>query len=251
MSFVVLKITAICPPRLLKRVSDLLRWEYKNPAFNLPWKQKSLPVLSDTSALYHTPNKPEPLTQEEERDLELCHERLQKVCNSCLEAGVPLVIDAEDTTVQPAIDYITYSAAITYYKDDGPLVFGTVQAYLKDAKERLVRVKMAAEKMGIPMGFKLVRGAYMTSEMGLASALGVESPIHDSIFQTHKCYNDCASFMLEEIAAGSGAVVLATHNVDSGMYIIIYPCLINLEMVMGRFKIESINQVGVDLDPVT
>nr|GMC62264.1 proline dehydrogenase 2, mitochondrial-like [Ipomoea batatas] len=216
-SFVVLKITAICPPRLLKRVSDFLRWQYKNPAFNLPWKQKSLPVLSDSSALYHTSKTPEPLTQEEERDLELGHERLQKICKSCLEAGVPLVIDAEDTTVQPAIDYITYSAAVSYYKDDGPLVFGTIQAYLKDAEERLVRVKMAAGKMGVPMGFKLVRGAYMTSESGLASALGAESPIHRTIHHTHKCFNDCASFMLEEIAAGSGgAVVLATHNIESG-----------------------------------
>ncbi|XP_019185884.1 PREDICTED: proline dehydrogenase 2, mitochondrial-like [Ipomoea nil] len=215
-SFVVLKITAICPPKLLKRVSDLLRWEYKNPAFNLPWKQKSLPVLSDSSALYHTSKTPEPLTQEEERDLELGHERLQKICRSCLEAGVPLLVDAEDTTVQPAIDYMTYSAAVSYYKDDGPLVFGTVQAYLKDAKERLVAVKMAAGKMGIPIGFKLVRGAYMTSESGLASALGAGSPIHDTIHNTHKCYNDCASFMLEEIAAGSGAVVIATHNIESG-----------------------------------
>ncbi|KAJ0098310.1 hypothetical protein Patl1_21549 [Pistacia atlantica] len=74
----------------------------------------------------------------------------------------------------------------------------------------------AAEKMGVPMGFKLVRGAYMSSESRVATSLGCESPIHNSIQETHACYNECASFMLDKIANGFGALVLATHNVDSG-----------------------------------
>ncbi|XP_009611325.1 proline dehydrogenase 2, mitochondrial-like [Nicotiana tomentosiformis] len=215
-SFVVVKITAICTPRLLKRMSDLLRWEHKDPSFNLPWKQKTLPLFAESSPLYHTSKKPEPLTVEEERDLQLAHKRLTKICEKCLEHDVPLLIDAEDTTIQPGIDYMAYSAAIKYHKDDGPLIFGTIQAYLKDAKERMAIAKKAAEKMGVPMGFKLVRGAYMCSERELASRLGFQSPIHDSIEQTHACFNSCAEFMIEEIANGSGAVVLATHNIESG-----------------------------------
>ncbi|NP_001312164.1 proline dehydrogenase 2, mitochondrial-like [Nicotiana tabacum] len=215
-SFVVVKITAICTPKLLKRMSDLLRWEHKNPSFNLPWKQKSLPLFSDSSPFYHTPQKPEPLTVEEEHDLQLAHERLMTICKKCLELDVDLLIDAEDTAIQPAIDYFAYSAAIKYHKDDDPMIFGTIQAYLKDSKERMVIAKKAAEKMGVPMGFKLVRGAYMSSERELASRLGVQSPIHDSIEQTHDCFNSCAEFMLDEISNGSGAVVLATHNIDSG-----------------------------------
>ncbi|CAH9088743.1 unnamed protein product [Cuscuta epithymum] len=215
-SFIVVKITAICPKRLIKRVSDLLRWEFKNPSFHLPWKQKTLPIFCESSPLYHTTEEPEPLSREEEHDLELCHQRLQRICEKCLEVDVPLFIDAEDTVLQPAIDYMAYTAAVSYHREDNPLVFGTVQAYLKDAKERLVRTKKAADKMGIPMGFKLVRGAYMSSERQVASSLGVESPIHNTIHQTHTCFNDCMSFMLDEIANGSGAVVLATHNVESG-----------------------------------
>ncbi|KAJ8567177.1 hypothetical protein K7X08_019385 [Anisodus acutangulus] len=215
-SFVVVKVTALCTPRLLKRVSDLLRWEHKNPSFNLPWKHKALPLFADSSPLYHTTEKPEPLTVEEERDLQLAHDRLMKICKKCLELDVELLIDAEDTSIQPAIDYIAYSAAIKYHKDDHPLIFGTIQAYLKDSKERMVIAKRAAEKMGVPMGFKLVRGAYMVSEKQLASSLGFKSPIHDSIEQTHACFNSCAEFMIEEIANGSGAVVLATHNIQSG-----------------------------------
>ncbi|KAG8384543.1 hypothetical protein BUALT_Bualt04G0128800 [Buddleja alternifolia] len=215
-SFVVVKITALCPTSLLRRVSDLLRWEYKDSSLHLPWKLKTLPIFSASSPLYHTPEKPDPLTREEEHDLNLAYQRLIKICQSSLEASVPLLIDAEETDIQPAIDYFTYSAAIEYNRDDNPLIFNTIQAYLKDAKERMVAAKRAADEMGVPVGFKLVRGAYMSKENRLAYSLQVKSPIHDSIQDTHACYNECAAFMLEQIARGSGSVVLATHNLESG-----------------------------------
>ncbi|KAJ8551290.1 hypothetical protein K7X08_000660 [Anisodus acutangulus] len=44
----------------------------------------------------------------------------------------------------------------------------------------------------------------------------VNKPNHDSIQQTHDCFNACAKFMIDEIANGSGAVVRATHNIESG-----------------------------------
>ncbi|KAK3015020.1 hypothetical protein RJ639_005604 [Escallonia herrerae] len=215
-SFVVAKVTAICPIDLLRRVSDLLRWEYKEHSFHLPWKLDTLPIFSDSSPFYHTPNKPDPLTPQEERDLELAHQRLVKISEKCQEHNVPLVIDAEDTSLQPAIDYFTYSAAITFNKYEHPIVFGTMQLYLKDAKERLLLAKRAADKLGLPMGFKLVRGAYIVSERQVAASLGVESPVHDSIQQTHASYDECTLFMLEEVSSGRGSVVLATHNVESG-----------------------------------
>ncbi|KAM7506908.1 hypothetical protein LguiA_017361 [Lonicera macranthoides] len=216
-SFVVVKITAICPVSLLKRISDLLRWEYNNPSSHSRFKiNDMLPIFADSSPFYHTLEKPDALTQQEEQDLHLAHQRLRIISEKCLESNIPLLLDAEDTSIQPAIDYFTYSAAIMYNKGETPIIFGTLQAYLKDAKERLLLVKKAADKMGLPLGIKLVRGAYIASERKLAASLGVESPVHNSIEQTHASYNDCASFLLEEISNGSGAVVLATHNVESG-----------------------------------
>lgn len=212
----IVKISAICRMSLLERVSHLLRWQKRDPSFNLPWKLNNFPIFSDCSPLYHTLQKPEPLTLQEEKELQLAHERLQKVCEECSNANIQLTVDAEDTLVQPAIDYITYDAAISFNKKDKPIVYNTMQAYLKDAKDRLFLAMQASEKMGVPMGFKLVRGAYMSSESKVADSMGFESPIHNSIQETHACYNDCASFMLEKIAEGSGAVVLATHNVESG-----------------------------------
>jgi proline dehydrogenase len=37
---------------------------------------------------------------------------------------------------------------------------------------------------------KLVRGAYMVAERARAHELGIESPIHETLEETHKCYND-------------------------------------------------------------
>lgn len=215
-SFVILKITAICTMGLLKRVSDLLRWEYNNKSCTLPWKLKTLPIFTDSSPFYHTQSKPEPLTQAELDLLYQTHEKIQILCEKCTENNIPLLIDAEDTTVQPAIDYFTYSATVNYNKQGNPIVFGTMQTYLKDATERLVNAYKEAEKLGVELGVKLVRGAYMSFERERAASLGAESPVHDSIENTHACFNECTSFMLDKAANDLGSVVLATHNVDSG-----------------------------------
>ncbi|KAI3500598.1 hypothetical protein L1887_36422 [Cichorium endivia] len=213
--FVAVKVTAICPVYLLRRLSDLLRWEHNNSSFKLPWKQQTLPIFSETSPFYHTLQQPAPLNAEEEHDLELAQERLISVCEKAFESDVRIVIDAEDTVIQPAIDYMTYWAAIKYNEPQRPLVYGTIQGFLKDAVDRITIAKNAANKMGLPAGFKIVRGAYMSSERELANSLGVESPVHDTIKNTHDCYNQCAAFMLDEISNRPGGLILATHNLDS------------------------------------
>ncbi|KAF3780801.1 putative proline dehydrogenase [Nymphaea thermarum] len=215
-SFACVKITAICPIRLLERVSDLLRWQHRHPSFHLPWKVDCMPILTDSSPLYHTRSAPPPLSDKEEADLQLAHKRLERLASKCSELYLPLLVDAEYTSVQPAIDYFTYSASISFNKRDVPIVFGTIQAYLKDAKERVVKVAEDAERRGIMVGLKLVRGAYISRETKLASSLQADSPIHSCIRDTHECYDSCAAFMLEKVAKGSGSVVLATHNINSG-----------------------------------
>ncbi|KVH92598.1 proline dehydrogenase 2, mitochondrial-like [Cynara cardunculus var. scolymus] len=215
-SFVVVKVTAICPVYLLRRVSDLLRWEYQNSSFKLSWKQQTLPIFSESSPFYHTLQQPAPLSAEEEHDLELAHQRLTSICDKSINGGIPVVVDAEDTSIQPAIDYLTYWAALNYNKGTKPMVFGTIQGYLKDAGKRMYLTKKAADKMGVPVGFKLVRGAYMSSERKLANSLGVDSPVHDTLNGTHDCFNGCASFMLDEVSKGPGGLVLASHNLESG-----------------------------------
>uniref|UniRef100_K4A8Y6 Proline dehydrogenase n=1 Tax=Setaria italica TaxID=4555 RepID=K4A8Y6_SETIT len=219
---VCIKITALCPIALLEKTSDLLRWQKKHPSFSLPWKAHSFPILSDSSPLYLTASEPPALTAEEERELELAHERLLAVCARCVEHGIPLLVDAEYATVQPAIDYFTLVGALAVNGEarsaDGerPIVHGTIQAYLRDARDRLEAMVRAAERERVRLGLKVVRGAYLTRETRLAASLGVPSPIHGSIQDTHDCYNGCAAFLLDRVRRGSASVMLATHNVESG-----------------------------------
>uniref|UniRef100_A0A0A9DHJ8 Proline dehydrogenase n=1 Tax=Arundo donax TaxID=35708 RepID=A0A0A9DHJ8_ARUDO len=220
---VCIKITALCPIALLEKTSDLLRWQHKHPSFVLPWKAHSFPILSDSSPLYLTSSEPPALTAEEERELQLAHERLLAVGARCAEHGIPLLVDAEYATVQPAIDYFTFAGALAFNGEDAgagdgerPIVHGTIQAYLRDARDRLEAMVGAAERERVRLGLKVVRGAYLARESRLAASLGVQSPIHGSIKDTHDCYNGCAAFLLDHVRRGSASLMLATHNVESG-----------------------------------
>ncbi|KAM0826740.1 hypothetical protein ACQ4PT_068677 [Festuca glaucescens] len=186
------------------------------PSLHLPWKQHSFPILSDSSPLYLTPSEPAPLTAEEERELQLAHDRLLAVGARCAEHDIPLLVDAEYATVQPAIDYFTFAGALACNGGGRPIVHGTVQAYLRDARDRLEAMTRAAEEERVHLGVKVVRGAYLTREARLAESLGVPSPIHATIQDTHDCYNGCAAFLLERVRRGSASLMLATHNVESG-----------------------------------
>ncbi|KAJ1296340.1 hypothetical protein BS78_01G293100 [Paspalum vaginatum] len=216
---VCIKITALCPIALLEKTSDLLRWQKQHPSFALPWKAHSFPILSDSSPLYLTPTEPPALTAEEERELAQAHERLLAVCARCAAHGIPLLVDAEYATVQPAIDYFTLVGALAFNgagEQERPIVNGTIQAYLRDARDRLEAMVRAAERERVRLGLKVVRGAYLTRETRLAAALGVPSPVHATIQDTHDCYNGCAAFLLDRVRRGSASVMLATHNVESG-----------------------------------
>ncbi|XP_074566456.1 proline dehydrogenase 2, mitochondrial-like [Curcuma longa] len=213
---VCVKITAICPISLLERISDQLRWEQKDPSFRLPWKGHSFPILCHSSPLYLTPREPEPLTEVEEHDLQFALRRLSTICTRCVQANIPLLIDAEYSSVQPAIDYFTYLAMQEFNHSEQPIVYGRIQTYLKEAlaKERMVNVTGSCSLLGVEA--KLVRGAYLTRETQVASSMGAPSPIHGSVQETHECFDSCASFMMERVGRKPGAVVLATHNVRSG-----------------------------------
>ncbi|KAG6535621.1 hypothetical protein ZIOFF_000643 [Zingiber officinale] len=174
--------------------------EQKDPSFRLPWKAHSFSILCHSSPLYLTPHEPEPLIKVKEHDLRLALRRLSTICARCTQANIPLLIDAEYSSVQLAIDYFTYSAMREFNCNEQPIVYNTIQTYLRDAKERMANVVEAVEEDGFSLGIKLVRGAYLTRETQLASSMGGPSLIHGSIQETHECFDSCASFMMERVS---------------------------------------------------
>ena len=72
----------------------------------------------------------------------------------------------------------------------------------------------ASKVLGYNLGIKLIRGAYMNEERELAEEHGYESPVWDSIEDTHICYNECMTHVIDNLTDNS-LMLIASHNNDS------------------------------------
>uniref|UniRef100_A0A7S1SX85 Proline dehydrogenase n=1 Tax=Tetraselmis chuii TaxID=63592 RepID=A0A7S1SX85_9CHLO len=157
---------------------------------------------------------PADLSEEEEQLAARVHERVGAIASAAQASGVELLVDAEHSYFQVAIDSVAMRAMRTYNKDDA-VVYNTYQCYLKDSGPKLEAHLAEAEAKGFQLGAKLVRGAYMNLERQRAEELCYPSPIHDTIQDTHDNFNRCMEMMLDSVAAERGHLVIATHNEES------------------------------------
>ncbi|CAM9685874.1 unnamed protein product, partial [Scytosiphon promiscuus] len=140
------------------------------------------------------------------------HRRIETLAVAAAASGVRLMIDAEQSWLQPAIDNEVYSLQLEF-NTEFPTIFTTYQCYLKDSLERLKTDLDRATRGGYVWAGKLVRGAYMVSERERAEEEGYESPVFDTIEETHASYDAAVTLVLEHMAAGNRAeVMMATHN---------------------------------------
>ena len=54
----------------------------------------------------------------------------------------------------------------------------------------------------------------MNEERTLAAETGQESPVWDTVEETHACYNDCLQLALDNVQEKS-LIFVASHNLDS------------------------------------
>jgi proline dehydrogenase len=81
--------------------------------------------------------------------------------------------------------------------------------------ERQVPLELeAAKKLGYNIGIKLIRGAYMNEERRLAKEQGYESPVQDTIEDTHRNYNTNMGLIFQTMRAND-RVFLGSHNQES------------------------------------
>ncbi|KAG0027106.1 hypothetical protein BGZ81_005864 [Podila clonocystis] len=163
------------------------------------------------------------LIKEDLNDYGIMLHRLEALCDQALSTHTRLMIDAEQTYFQLAINSVVLHLQHMYNvkaHPDGPLIFNTYQMYLKAAPKRLRDDYRYSQRNGYVLAVKLVRGAYLNSERQRSKDLGREDPIYDSIEATHTAYDAGVQFLLHEIGsatlATTGAVVVvASHNIDS------------------------------------
>jgi proline dehydrogenase len=159
----------------------------------------------------------EALSPSEKQIYSLFCERIETLCIAAANADTPLLMDAEDSWYQKALDDICHEMMQKYNRGKA-FVYNTLQMYRKDRLEFLQQsLKIAVENNYI-FGAKLVRGAYMEKERDRAQWLGYTSPIHDTKTQTDMAFNGALEFLLINIDHTS--IFCGTHNEESVYYLI-------------------------------
>uniref|UniRef100_A0A8C3YTM6 Proline dehydrogenase n=1 Tax=Catagonus wagneri TaxID=51154 RepID=A0A8C3YTM6_9CETA len=154
-------------------------------------------------------------TEEEEQQMTRMLQRMDILAKKASEAGVRLMVDAEQTYFQPAISRLTLEMQ-RRFNVEKPLIFNTYQCYLKDAYDNVTLDVELARREGWCFGAKLVRGAYMAQERARALDIGYEDPINPTYEATNAMYHRCLDYVLEELKHNArAAVMVASHNEDT------------------------------------
>lgn len=142
--------------------------------------------------------------------------RFARICKAAYEAGTPVLVDAEESWIQQAIDDLAESQMALYNKQRA-IIFNTVQlyrhdrlAFLKDSLER-------AKQGGYHLGVKLVRGAYMEKERDRAEEKGYMDPIQPDKAASDHDFDAALEFCIDHL--DRMAVVAGTHNEKSTLYL--------------------------------
>ena len=128
---------------------------------------------------------------------------------------VRLMVDAEQSYFQDAINHIAVHCLMPKYNRDFPTIYNTHQCYLRTAYQSVLSDLEYGESRGFIYGLKLVRGAYMDQERTRSRELSYEVPILPDINATHEMYHAVMEACLEKVKEGTVNLMIASHNKDS------------------------------------
>lgn len=143
--------------------------------------------------------------------------RVEKICTAAAEANQPLFIDAEESWIQPAIDFMA-NTNMAKFNRGKVIVYNTYQLYSHDRLQYLKDSHAEAIKEGYHLGAKLVRGAYMEKERERAAQMGYPSPIQADKAASDRDYDAALKFCIDNI--DTMALCAGTHNENSSMYLV-------------------------------
>ena len=138
------------------------------------------------------------LTADETTAWNKVKERFYGLCRAAYDQRVKLMIDAEETWTQKAIDDLAMDMMQKYNQQEAYII-NTFQLYRKDRLDYFKECHVFAKKNGFKLGAKLVRGAYMEKERARALQKGYPSPIQDTKDDTDKDYNKAMIFGIDNL----------------------------------------------------
>jgi proline dehydrogenase len=206
-SFIPIKCTSLMPSEILENISsNLILISNKN---------------DDNSALYS-------LMKQDLSNFEKGLSRLRRICSSAQQSKVPLLIDAEQSHLQPAVEFLYRLLAKEFHQlpTHYPVVYNTYQCYLKRAKEAILSDYQFCQENQLIFAAKVVRGAYMKTEKELSNQKNISFPIFSSKEETDDNYNEVSRYFLNELLHKTAKLqpekstndlylLFATHNRDS------------------------------------
>ncbi|CAO1632394.1 unnamed protein product [Sympodiomycopsis kandeliae] len=169
--------------------------------------------------------------------------------------NVKLIIDAEQSWLQPAIDALYLELARKANRVEGaskksvsdkvkslassskndlktasstleqahpPVFYTTLQCSLRRSAPLLEAFLEDGRSRGWSVGVKVVRGAYVDQEHKAAKLASIMTPAWSSKEETDKCFNTCAQLLLDDVARdlsaakpGAPGAMFASHNRES------------------------------------
>ncbi|MCC6838672.1 MAG: proline dehydrogenase family protein [Flavobacteriales bacterium] len=154
------------------------------------------------------------LSTEEAAAWQQARSRVERICQAAFDAGVPLLIDAEESWTQPAVDALVTEMMERFNKERA-LIYGTAQMYRHDRLAFLRRELEQARAKGYHVGMKLVRGAYMEKERERAAEKGYQDPIGVNKAAVDADYDASLRFCMDNL--DRMAVLNGTHNETSSL----------------------------------
>lgn len=191
--YIPIKLTSLVCSKMLEQLTEILNNNEKSPVVH----------LNDLHQDY----------------LDSGIDRLCKICNVAVSTDIGLLLDAEQSYRQPAVEYI-YKILSQKFNAIGkpPVVYNTYQMYLKRSTAALKSDYEHSLDNNYVFAAKIVRGAYMSSENYRSQQLVYETPILNSKELVDKSYFNGISYLMDQINTkkiNSPMIIIATHNKES------------------------------------
>jgi len=162
--------------------------------------------------LYQKISEKKSLTASENEQWERIKTRFKTVCAAGKLHNVKILIDAEESWIQDAVDDLVLDLMQTF-NTDALIVYSTLQMYRWDRLDYLKKIHIKAKQANFKLGFKVVRGAYMEKERQRAKDLGYKSPICDTKALTDALFNETIKYSLSNLETIH--LFIGTHNEES------------------------------------
>tara|TARA_Y100000991_G_scaffold214093_1_gene201097 strand:- start:19940 stop:21112 length:1173 start_codon:yes stop_codon:yes gene_type:complete len=153
------------------------------------------------------------LTVDEKNEWRRVEDRFMKICSEASKNDIMVLVDAEESWIQNAIDELVFKMMENFNKNKA-VIYNTLQAYRRDRYDYLTKIHK--NKTGkFKIGIKLVRGAYMEKERKRAVKYNYPCPICDDKSQTDKIFDNSLEYIIQNI--DDFGLFIGSHNEKSNL----------------------------------